>query len=98
MKIDDRFFETFHLTPAKEGDRRTPHLPEAIRESGKTDIATIIIRKTQHLAPLDAIDEMLVLTMMRFADELAEASEFAVPETQSVRPQELEMAKSWWRR
>src|SRR5918998_448928 len=31
---------------------------------------------------------------MRFAEELADVSEFALPNTHSVRPQELEMAKS----
>jgi DNA end-binding protein Ku len=94
-EIDDRFFETpYYLTPGKGGERAYALLREAIRESGKTGIAKIIIRETQHLAALDAVDQMLVLTMMRFAEELADVSEFALPNTHSVRPQELEMAKS----
>jgi DNA end-binding protein Ku len=94
-EIDDRFFETpYYLTPGKGGERAYALLREAIRESGKIGIAKIIIRESQHLAALTAIDKMLVLTVMRFADELADVSEFAFPETKAVRPPELEMAKS----
>jgi DNA end-binding protein Ku len=94
-EIDDRFFETpYYLTPGKGGERAYALLREAIRESGKIGIAKIIIRETQHLAALEAIDRMLVLTMMRFADELADAAEFNFPGPEIVRPQELDMAKS----
>jgi DNA end-binding protein Ku len=94
-EVDDRFFETpYYLTPGKGGERAYALLREAIRESDKIGIAKIIIRETQHLAAVEAIDHLLVLTMMRFADEIAAASEFTVPDSKSIRPQELEMAKA----
>ena len=34
-------------------------------------IAKIILREAQHLAALEVIDDALVLTMMRYADELS---------------------------
>src|ERR671936_1061624 len=94
-EIDDRFFETpYYLTPAKGGERTYALLRDAIRETGRIGIAKFILRDAQHLAALEVIDEALVLTIMRFADELVEASSFEFPSAQGVRKQELDMAKA----
>jgi DNA end-binding protein Ku len=94
-EIDERFFETpYYLLPAKGGERAYALLREAIRASDRIGIAKIILRETQHLAALQVIGDALVLTMMRFADELADISTFAFPARGAVRPQELEMARA----
>ena len=94
-EIDERFFETpYYLLPAKGGERAYALLREAIRTSDRIGIAKIILRETQHLAALQVIGDALVLTMMRFADELADISAFAFPAGGAVRPQELEMARA----
>jgi DNA end-binding protein Ku len=94
-EIDDRFFETpYYVLPAKGGERAYALLREAIRESGRIGIAKIILRETQHLAALEVIGNALVLTMMRFADELADISSFTFPASSAVRGKELEMAKA----
>ena len=94
-EIDDRFFETpYYLTPAKGGERAYALLREAIRESDRVGIAKFILRDAQHLAALEVIENALVLTIMRFADELVEASSFEFPNAQGVRKQELDMAKA----
>ena len=43
-------------------------------------IAKIILRDAQHLAAVEAIGDAIVLTMMRFADELADLGDFTFPE------------------
>jgi DNA end-binding protein Ku len=94
-EIDDRFFETpYYVLPAKGGERAYALLREAIRASDRIGIAKIILRETQHLAALEVIGEALVLTMMRFADELADLSSFSFPSAGGVRQQELDMAKA----
>ncbi len=94
-EIDDRYFETpYYLAPAKGGERAYALLREAIRESKRIGIAKFILRDTQHLAAIEVIDEALVLTIMRFADELADASQFELPATRDVRKAELDMAKA----
>jgi DNA end-binding protein Ku len=93
-EIDERYFETpYYLTPGKGADRAYALLREAIRESGRIGIAKIILRDAQHLAAVEAIGDALVLTMMRFADELAELGEFRFPRTGEIRAGELNMAK-----
>ena len=94
-EIDDRFFETpYYLTPAKGGERAYALLREAIRESGRVGIAKFILRDAQHLAAVEAIDQALVLTVMRFADELVETTGLDFPSDEGVRKAELDMAKA----
>jgi len=91
--IDERYFETpYYLQPDKGADRSYALLRDAIRESGKLGVAKIILRDTQHLAAVEAIGDALVLTMMRFADELADLGDFRFPKSESRRPAELKMA------
>ena len=92
-QIDERYFETpYYLQPPKGAERSYALLREAIRESGKLGVAKIILRDTQHLAAVEAIGDALVLTMMRFADELADLGDFRFPKAEGLRPAELKMA------
>ena len=92
-EIDERYFETpYYLLPGKGADRSYALLREAIRESGKIGIAKMILREAQHLAAVEAIGDALVLTMMRFADELADLADFTFPKKGEIRPAELKMA------
>jgi DNA end-binding protein Ku len=93
--IDDRFFEQpYYLTPAKGADHAYAVLREALRKSGKVGVARFILRQTQHLAALEASEDALVLTMMRFAEELVSADQFSLPKASLVRDKELDMAVS----
>ena len=92
--IDERYFETpYYLLPAKGADRSYALLREALRDSGKLGVAKIILRDAQHLAAVEAIRDALVLTMMRFSDELADLEDFRFPRAEGIRPAELKMAK-----
>src|SRR5215212_2523574 len=94
-EIDDRFFETpYYLVPAKGGERAYALLREAIRESGRIGIAKFILRDSQHLAAVEVIEDALVLTVMRFADELVDVKQFDLPADSGIRKPELDMAKA----
>jgi DNA end-binding protein Ku len=93
-EVDERYFETpYYLTPGKGAERAYVLLREAIRESGRIGVAKIILRDAQHLAAVEAIGDALVLTMMRFSDELADLGEFHFPKKGEIRAAELNMAK-----
>lgn len=93
-EIDERYFETpYYLQPGKGADRAYVLLREAIKASEKIGIAKIILRDAQHLAAVEAIGDALVLTMMRFADELADLSDFNFPKKADLRAGELKMAQ-----
>lgn len=93
-QIDERYFETpYYLQAAKGAERAYAVLREGIRDSGRVGIAKIILREAQHIAAVEAIDDALVLTMMRFSDELADLKDFTFPGKTDVRPAELKMAR-----
>jgi DNA end-binding protein Ku len=93
--IDDRFFETpYYLVPSKGGEHAYVLLREAIRESGRIGISKFILRDAQHLAAVEVIENAIVLSVMRFADELADATELNFPAATGMRKPELDMAKA----
>ena len=92
-EVDERYFETpYYLQPGKGADRAYGLLRDAIEKSGKIGIAKIILRDAQHLAAVEPIGDAIVLTMMRFADELADLDDFRFPKSETVRPAEMNMA------
>jgi len=94
-EIDDRFFEVpYYLTPAKGGDRAYALLREALRDSRRVGIARFVLRDKQHLAAVEVIDQALVLSVMRFDDELVDTGDLRFPGKTDIRKQELDMAKS----
>ncbi len=93
-EIDDRFFESsYFIVPAKGGERAYALLREAIRQEKRVGIATIILREQSHLAAVEVIGDALVLTLMRYADELVDVNQFRFPVVE-VRKPELEMART----
>ena len=94
-EIDDRFFETpYYLVPTKGGERAYALLRAAIHESGRIGIAKFILRDAQHLAAVEVIKDAIVLSVMRFADELVDVKQFDLPGDGGIRKNELDMAKA----
>ena len=94
-EIDDRFFETpYYMVPTKGGERAYALLREAIRESERIGIAKFILRDAQHLAAVEVIEDAIVLTVMRYADELVDVKLFDLPAASGIRKPELDMAKA----
>jgi DNA end-binding protein Ku len=92
--IDDRYFETpYYLLPDKSGQHAYALLRETLKETGRVGIAKVVIRDAQHLASVEVIDDALVLTMLRYADELVDDSGLRFPSSEKVRKQELDMAR-----
>jgi DNA end-binding protein Ku len=94
-EIDDRYFEQpYYLAPAKGAERAYAVLREALRKSGYIGVSRFIMRETQHLAALEVAGDALVLTMMRFAEELVDTAPLSLPAKAVVRDKELDMAVS----
>lgn len=93
-EVDDRFFDKpYYLTPASGGDRAYALLRETIREAGRIGIAKFVLREKQHLAALEVIEDALVLSILRFADELVDTAEYQFPKAGGLKASELKMAR-----
>lgn len=92
------FEQPYYLTPAKGGDKVYTLLRETLKQSGKIAIAQVVIRVKQHLAALIPIDNMIVLNLLRYAEDLHAMDEYKVPTAKSaktaVSAKEVQMALS----
>ncbi len=94
-EIDDRYFEQpYYLAPAKGAERAYAVLREALRKTRQIGVSRFIMRETQHLAALEVAGDAMVLTMMRFAEELVDTAPLNLPDKSIVRDKELQMAVS----
>jgi DNA end-binding protein Ku len=93
--IDPRFFDVpYYLVPAKGSERAYAVLRAALADVDKVGIGRILLREVQHLAGIGVVDDAIVLTLMRFADELVDADTLTLPKQAEVRPKELQLARS----
>jgi DNA end-binding protein Ku len=91
--VDDRYFDKpYYLRPSKGGERAYALLRDALRDRDRVGIAKIVMRATPHLAAVETIKDTLVLSTMRFREELVPVSAYDFPKVQ-VRAPELKMAQ-----
>ena len=88
------FYKPYYLAPLKGGGGAYHLLREVLAETKKAGIAKIIIRTRQHLAAVKATGDLLVLELMRFADELVDAGSIRIPKEKAPRAREVAMAKT----
>ncbi len=86
----------YYLAPGKGGDKVYALLRETLREAGKIGIAHVVIRVKQHLAALVCVGDVIVLNLLRYADEIRDSGELKIPATgaksAAISDKELKMA------
>lgn len=97
-EISPLYFEQpYYLVPGKRGEKGYALLREALRKSEKIGIAKVVIHTRQHLAAVIPDGKILILNLLRFANELRDAGDFEFPtenlSTLGVSKKELEMAQ-----
>jgi len=93
-EVDDRFFDKpYYVTPGAGGERAYVLLRETIRTAGRIGIAKFVMRERQHLAAIEVIEDSLVLSTLRFADELVPAGDLAFPSSKGLRAPDLKVAR-----
>ena len=94
--VEDLYFEhPYYVQPDGRGAAK-PYalLRDALAETGKLGIGTIVLRQREHLAALDAAGEALVLTTMRFAHEIRSPKDLDLPGLrQSWTDKEMKLAR-----
>ena len=88
------FYKPYHLEPQKGGDKAYVLLREALADGKKVGIAKVVIKTRQYLAGVKALKHALVLELMHFAEELADAEKLKLPKKLEVGKREKDMAKA----
>lgn len=88
------FYKPYYLEPQKGGDKAYVLLREALADGKKVGIAKVVIKTRQYLAGVKAMKHALVLELMHFAEELADAEKLNVPKKLELGKREKDMAKA----
>ncbi len=81
-EIDPVFYESaYYLVPDELARKSYALLAEAMEESGKVAMATMVMRTKQYLAAIRSVDGHLMLSTMIYADERVAADEIPGLET-----------------
>jgi len=98
VKIDEIdpifFYKPYYLEPQKGGDKAYVLLREVLADGEKVGIAKVVIKTREYLAGVKAEDQVLVLELMHFAEELADASKLHVPKKIQPGKREVDMARA----
>ena len=91
--IDFLYFEQpYYAEPARGGAKAYALLREALKETGRAGVGTVVLRQREHLAALRPVGDVLVLTTMRFADEITPPKSLDVPEGGAGDKRQRELA------
>ena len=86
-------FDSFD-EPQKGGDKAYALLRDALTTNNKVGIAKVIIKTRQYLAGVKPEEDVLILELMHFADELADPGKLQVPRKMEAGKREMDMAKA----
>jgi DNA end-binding protein Ku len=65
-----RYEKPYYLSPQKKGAKPYALLRDALRNTGKVAIATVVIRQRQHLVAVTPFEDALVMEVLRYDYEL----------------------------
>jgi DNA end-binding protein Ku len=86
--IDARYWDTPYLVlPGKGGEHSYGLLARTLEDSGRAGIAKYVMRQRQHLAALRAVDGALLLTTLKFHEDLVD-----LPKVTSGKPSAKELS------
>jgi DNA end-binding protein Ku len=88
------FYKPYYLEPQKGGDKAYVLLRDALESSKKVGVAKVVIKTRQYLAGVKPEDDVLILELMHFAEELADPARLHVPKKLEPGKREMEMAKA----
>jgi DNA end-binding protein Ku len=95
--IDPIYFDhPYYLGPAEGAEKAYKLLADAMEDQRKVAVARFVLRSKENLAAIRAMNGVLGMATMRFADEVVRPDELdgVVPDkTEKPRKQEVEMAK-----
>ena len=91
--IDDRFYDhPYYLLPDKGAEQAYAIFRDALRQTGRVGVGKVVIRERQHLVAIESLEDHLMLTMVRFADEIVEAPRIGEVDRVKVPARELKLA------
>ena len=92
--VDPLYYENTHyLGPGERGERPYRLLAEAMRQTERVAVGSVVLRGKEHLVLVRPVRQGLVLHQLYYADEVRDFDEIAPAERARVAETELALAK-----
>lgn len=96
-EISPAYYEKpYVLVPAKKAEKGYVLLRETLKKTGKVGIGRVVIRTKEYLAAVYPQGDALLLNLLRYASEIVDVGEYALPEKAAsdyrISSREMDMA------
>lgn len=92
-EIDTIYYEnSYYVEPEKSGAKAYALMRAALEKSGKVGIAQFVLRTAATLVVLKPLGNALVLSKIRFSEEIRSTEDLNIPGKTEVKANELKMA------
>jgi DNA end-binding protein Ku len=90
--VNPMFYETSYYTePDTKNNKAYALLLQALKKSGKAGLARFVLRSTESLCIVHPVDNVLVVTRIRFGQEIRDTSELNIADDVSVSKKALDV-------
>src|ERR1700744_2980553 len=90
--VNPMFYETSYYTePDTKKNKAYALLLQALKKSGKAGLARFVLRTTENLCIIHPVDHVLVVTRIRFAQEIRSTEELNIADDVAVSKKEMDV-------
>lgn len=90
--VNPMYYETsYYTTPATKNNKAFALLLQALKKSGKAGLARFVLRSTESLCVIHPVERDLVVTRIRFAQQIRDQKELELDDKVEVSKKELDM-------
>jgi len=91
-EINPIYYETsYYAQPEKQGQKAYALLLKALIKSNKAGVARFVLRSTENLCILHPMGEVIVVTKIRFAEEIRSREDVDTPSLDKITKKELDV-------
>jgi DNA end-binding protein Ku len=92
VKVNPMYYETsYYAEPESKNNKAYALLLEAMRKSGKAGLARFVLRNTENLCMVYPVGKVMVVTRIRFAQQIKDQEELDIDDHVTVTKKELDM-------
>lgn len=90
--INPMYYETsYYAEPETQGRKAYALLLKALQKSKQAGIARFVLRNTESLCVIHPLEKVIVITSIRFAEEIRSAEEILTPDDVNISKKELDV-------
>lgn len=92
-EIDAKYFDKpYYIEPEKGAEKAYVLLREALKKSKKVGVAKFVIHSREHIATIRTEKDLLMLEQLRYANEIRNPADLAIPSEKKFSEKELQIA------